>query len=60
MGTIEKLIARGELTRLPHNQNIMTSEGQYIGANIAEAIAWFKNPENTGIVTAYYNKLKNI
>lgn len=60
MGTIEKLIARGELTRLPHNQNIMTSEGQYIGANIVEAIAWFKNPENTGIVTAYYNKLKNI
>lgn len=60
MGTIEKLIARGELTRLPHNQNIMTSEGQYIGANIAEAIAWFKSPENTGIVTAYYNKLKNI
>lgn len=60
MGTIEKLIARGELIRLPHNQNIMTSEGQYLGANISEVIAWFKNPDNTGIVTAYYNKLKNI
>lgn len=60
MGTIEKLIARGELIRLPHNQNIMTSEGQYLGANMSEVIAWFKNPDNTGIVTAYYNKLKNI
>ena len=60
MGTIEKLIARGELIRLPHNQNIMTNEGQYLGANMSEVIAWFKNPDNTGIVTAYYNKLKNI
>ena len=60
MGTIEKLIARGELIRLPHNQNIMTSDGQYLGANISEVIAWFKDPQNTSVVTAYYNKLKNI
>ena len=60
IGTIEKLIARGELIRLPHNQNIMTSEGQYLGANMNEVLSWFKNPENTSIVNAYYNKLKNI
>ena len=60
IGTIEKLIARGELIRLPHNQNIMTSEGQYLGANMNEVLSWFKNTENTSIVNAYYNKLKNI
>lgn len=60
IGVIEKLIARGELIRLPHNQNIMTSEGQYLGANINEVLAWFKNAENTSIVNSYYNKLKNI
>lgn len=60
IGTIEKLIARGELIRIPHSQNIMTSEGQYLGANINEVVGWFKNPENTSVVTAYYNKLKNI
>lgn len=60
IGTIEKLIARGELIRLPHNQNIMTSEGQYLGANMNEVLSWFKNSENTSIVNAYYNKLKNI
>ena len=60
IGTIEKLIARGELVRFPHSQNIMTSEGQFIGANINEVVSWFKDPENTSIVNAYYNKLKNI
>lgn len=60
IGTIEKLIARGELIRIPHSQNIMTSEGQYLGANINEVVSWFKDPENTSIVTSYYNKLKNI
>ena len=38
----------------------MTSEGQFIGANINEVVSWFKDPENTSIVNAYYNKLKNI
>ena len=60
IGTIEKLIARGELVRIPHSQNIVTSEGQFIGANINEVVSWFKDPENTSIVNAYYNKLKNI
>ena len=60
IGTIEKLIARGELIRLAHNQNIMTSDGQYLGANLNEVVSWFKNPENTGIVNAYYNKLNMI
>ena len=60
MATIESLIARGELVRLQHNQNITTAEGEFIGANIGEAVTWFKNPNNTSVVNAYYNKLKNI
>lgn len=60
IGTIEKLIARGELIRIPHSQNVTTSEGQFLGANINEVLNWFKNPENTSVVNAYYNKLKNI
>ena len=38
----------------------MTSDGTFIGANMNEVLAWFKNPENTAVVNAYYNKLKNI
>lgn len=60
MGTIEKLIARGELVRTQYNQNITTSEGEFIGANISEAVIWFKNPDNVSAVGAYMNKLKNI
>lgn len=59
-GTIEQLVARGELIRLPHNQNITTSDGRYLGANINEVVAWFKSSENTELVNAYNNKLKNI
>lgn len=59
-GLIEQLIARGELIRLPHNQNVMTSDNVYIGANINEVVAWFKDPENTAVVNAYHSKLKNI
>lgn len=59
-GVIEQLVARGELIRLQHNQNITTSDGRYLGANINEVVAWFKNVENTEMVNAYYNKLKNI
>lgn len=57
---IETLIARGELVRSQYNQNITTPDGDFIGANIGEAVAYFKNPENTSIVNAYYSKLKNI
>ena len=60
MATIEQLIARGELIRSQYNQNIVSPEGEFIGANITEAVAYFKNPENTSVVNAYYNKLKNI
>lgn len=55
---IEMLIARGELVRSTYNQNISTVDGEFIGANITEAISWFKNPENTSIVNAYLAKLK--
>lgn len=60
MATIEQLIARGELIRSQYNQNIVSPEGEFIGANITEAVAYFKNPENTSVVNTYYNKLKNV
>ena len=59
MATIEKLIARGELIRSEYNQNITTSDGEFVGANIKEAIAWFNNPDNTSLVNALHNRLKN-
>lgn len=60
IANIEKLIARGELIRSQYNQNISSPDGEFIGANINEAVSYFKNPENTSIVNAYINKLKNI
>lgn len=57
-GVIETLIARGEITRLANNQNLISSTGDFIGANINEAVTWFKNPDNNAAVTSYYNKLK--
>ena len=57
---IETLIARGEFIRAQHNQNILTPEGDFIGANMNEAVAWFKNPENSAVVVGYKNKLKLI
>jgi len=59
-GTIEILIARGELNRLPNNQNIVSSTGDFIGANIGEAVAWFKNPDNANAVNVLNNKLKQL
>ena len=38
----------------------MASDGQFIGANMSEAVAWFKHPDNASVVNAYYSKLKNI
>lgn len=60
IATIEMLIARGELIRSQYNQNISTTEGEFIGANMKEAVAWFKNTENSNAVNAYINILKNI
>ena len=59
VATIEKLISRGELTRLPNNQNIVLPSGEFIGSNIKEAVIWFKNPDNASVVSALSNKLKN-
>ena len=56
---IELLIARGELIRHDYNQNITTSDGELIGQNMTDALAWFKNPENISAVNAYKAKLKN-
>ena len=60
IATIEMLIARGELVRSQYNQNITSPDGDFIGSNIGEAVAWFKNAENSSIVNALLNKLKNI
>lgn len=60
MAQIELLIARGELVRLQYNQNITTADGELIGANMKEAVAWFKNPNNASVVNAYLNRLNNI
>lgn len=55
---IEKLIAYGILVRPPYSQNILTPEGDYIGANIKEVVMWFKNPDNKNAVNGFTNKLK--
>ena len=55
---IETLISRGEFIRASDNQNISTPAGDFIGANIKEAVLWYKNPENAKAVEAYRNKLK--
>lgn len=55
---IETLIARGELVRSEFNQQISTADGTFVGSNINEAIAFFNNPNNKDIRTAYENKLK--
>lgn len=60
IATIERLIARGELIRPMYNQNITSVDGDFIGSNMKEAVAWFKDPNNTAAVNAYYNRLKNI
>ena len=57
---IETLITRGELVRSEFNQQISTADGTFIGSNMNEAIAWFENPNNKDIRTAYENKLKLI
>lgn len=60
MAEIEMLIARGELVRSQYNQNIATPDGEFIGANMKEAIIWFKNPNNMQAVNMLMAKLRNI
>lgn len=60
MAVIEKLIARGELVRSQYSQNITTTDGELIGANTGEVIAWFKDPKNASMVAAYNHKLNLI
>ena len=55
---IETLITRGELIRSEFNQQISTAEGIFVGANLNEAVAYFDNPNNKDMRTAYENKLK--
>lgn len=55
---IETLIVRGELVRAEFNQQISTADGNFIGSNINEAVAYFNSPDNKDIKEAYENKLK--
>ena len=57
---IELLISRGEFVRSKFNQNITTQDGEFIGANMKEAIAWAKDPDNANVIDAFKNKLKYI
>jgi hypothetical protein len=57
---IELLISRGEFVRSKFNQNITTQDGEFIGANMKEAIAWAKDPNNANVIAAFKNKLKYI
>lgn len=56
-GLIETLIAKGELVRATYNQNISTATGEYIGANLKEAVVWFKSPANSSMVENFKNRL---
>lgn len=56
---IELLIAKGELRRYNDNQNIVLEDGGLVGANMTEAVNWFKSPENSAVVNSLYNRLKN-
>ena len=55
---IEVLIMRGELVRSEYNQQISTADGTFIGSNMNEAVAYFNNPNNASVKSAYENKLK--
>ena len=55
---IETLIMRGELVRSEYNQQISTAEGTFIGSNMNEAVAYFNNPNNAAVKTAFENKIK--
>jgi len=55
---IETLIVRGELYKSEFNQQITDAEGNHIGANMNEAVAYFNNPENAEVRKVYENKLK--
>ena len=56
-GLIETLIAKGELIRATYNQNISTASGEFIGANMKEAVVWFKSPANNAMVENFKNRL---
>ena len=55
---VETLIMRGELVRSEYNQQISTADGTFIGSNMNEAVAYFNNPNNASVKTAFENKLK--
>ena len=50
----------GELFRSEYNQNISSANGDFIGANMNEAIIYFNNPNNADVKAAYEKKLNLI
>lgn len=55
---IEKLIVLGDLVRSEFNQQISTSDGIFIGANLNDAVAYFANKDNKSLFDALTNRLK--
>ena len=55
---IEEAIAKGELLRSSVNHNIMTPEGNFIGGNMKEAIAYLLNPDNADFKKTLEIKIK--
>lgn len=55
---VEMLVSRGELIRSEYNQQLTTADGTFIGSNVKEAVAFFNNPANDELFTAFKNKLK--
>lgn len=55
---IENAIAKGELIRSELNQNITSADGDFIGANMNDAVSYFLNPQNANYKEALEKKLK--
>lgn len=55
---LELLISKGYLVRSTLNQNISTVDGEFIGANMKDAVIWAKNPDNEQILLSFKNRLK--
>lgn len=57
-GFIELMIMRGELVKSEFNQQISTADGAFVGSNMNEAVAYFNNPNNKGMLDAMKTKYK--
>lgn len=58
IASIEKLIEKGELERLPSNQNIRTKDGDILASNTKDMIEWWKTDLNKPTVSKWEQLLK--